>query len=382
MKKFILIFMAILFTNLVEAKCHKYLSTESFDESATATDVFIAYISKLLSERMISEDQIESMLKNLERSQRITNPISLSSVNSNNKIHYKSLQEYIDSNKLDQNQVLQWLEQFLKKEKIVQDEKDKSKKQTENPVIEMKFYPVKSGEIRNYLLKVEHAFEMTSTPITQRMWMQHMKKNPSKFSDNSLTVRNDFPVQNINWWSALVYANKVSKSEGLPEVYDLSELVYISGTAEMGDLQYQGYVKINAPNGDIYKAKGYRLPTMNEMRYVQELAFNHDSSADEAEAYFKNDPNNYYYPVADLKPFILDGSVFYDLFGHVAYYTNDFTIRKPKGNFYVEIIQGSYNRILNNKKLFDRKKLSTSSVAPEFQEHNASIRLVRTLSNP
>ena len=61
-----------------------------------------------------------------------------------------------------------------------------------------------------------------------------MEENPSKFTKGehsivasningkSIQMQPDNPVENITWWSALVFANKLSEQYGLKPAYDLS----------------------------------------------------------------------------------------------------------------------------------------------------------------
>ena len=50
----------------------------------------------------------------------------------------------------------------------------------------------------------------------------------------------DNPVENITWWSALVFANKLSEKYGFKPAYDLSEITWKQGTrAENGTLEVE-----------------------------------------------------------------------------------------------------------------------------------------------
>jgi len=98
--------------------------------------------------------------------------------------------------------------------------------------------------------------EVCKYPITQDMWMEVMKNNPSGFKGGRR------PVENVSWWDALEFCNKLSEKHGLKPVYDLSQ-------KEEGILRiYQSNGKIEYPNvADFRKTEGFRLPTEVEWEW-------------------------------------------------------------------------------------------------------------------
>lgn len=92
--------------------------------------------------------------------------------------------------------------------------------------------------------------EVCKYQTTQDMWMEVMKKNPSKYKSSRK------PVETVSWWDALEFCNKLSEKYGLKPVYDFSEIS-------------KGELKINQLNGkseyletaDFNKTQGFRLPT-------------------------------------------------------------------------------------------------------------------------
>ena len=97
---------------------------------------------------------------------------------------------------------------------------------------------------------------------------------PINIDGQSIQIKPDHPVESMTWWSALVFANKLSQEHGLKPTYDLSDIVWDPGTrASNGTLLAKsGEIKINAPNGDYYKSEGYRLPTEAEQEYMLRAA--------------------------------------------------------------------------------------------------------------
>ena len=125
---------------------------------------------------------------------------------------------------------------------------------------------------------------MRATEETQELWVKVMGFNPSNFQEEDHCEGDEYkeidtgvslipacryhPVENVSWWSVLVYANRLSEMSGLDPVYDLSGVTF-EGEAKKGTLRaIGGELKINASDGDLYKTNGFRLPTESEWEYV------------------------------------------------------------------------------------------------------------------
>ena len=98
--------------------------------------------------------------------------------------------------------------------------------------------------------------EVCKYQTTQDMWMEVMENNPSEFKGGRR------PVENVSWWDALEFCNKLSEKYGLKPVYDLSR-------KEEGILRiHQSNGKIEYPNvADFRKTEGFRLPTEVEWEW-------------------------------------------------------------------------------------------------------------------
>ena len=131
----------------------------------------------------------------------------------------------------------------------------------------IEFHPVPVGhflmgeEGKKKPVTLGQSIEVMSTEVTQHQWTQRMKENPSHFSSGedavpinidgqSIQIKPDHPVESMTWWSALVFANKLSQEHGFTPTYDLSDIVWDPET--------------QASNGTL-KAKAVKLESMLQM---------------------------------------------------------------------------------------------------------------------
>ena len=181
--------------------------------------------------------------------------------------------------------------------------KRNDKQQIENNFSEAPIYKKKSIKIKDMVLvkggKYKPSFlkeeketfdiEVCKYQVTQAMWEEIMRNNPSTFKGESK------PVNMISWWGAVEYCNKLSEKYGLIPVYDLSrwteQILMIK--------QLDGKV-VDKDKADFLKTEGFRLPTEIEWEWFarggeigqKERSFDYKYSGsnniDEVAWYFKN----------------------------------------------------------------------------------------------
>lgn len=95
-----------------------------------------------------------------------------------------------------------------------------------------------------HLVKIR-PFALSETEVTQAQYQAVMGKNPSHFKDKPDSAER--PVEQVSWFDAALYCNKLSEREGLSPCYQL----------EGGDTRWTDLL-----------CPGYRLPTEAEWEYA------------------------------------------------------------------------------------------------------------------
>lgn len=382
------------------------------------SSILLSYLSQLYEQRILTADDLIRFLESI-RSGTLENPIRAeqAQISTAHQIHRQAIAPFLQKN-LDFALLLEWGSRILKSHQKIQSER-KSAEQATRPTHQLLTWGwIPGGDVLlgspQYSTKahLSHGFEAMTTPVTQHMWVNVMGENPSFFKQGketltqitskgySVEMQPDHPVESLTWWSALVFANRLSEVNGLPPVYDLSHIPFQPGTrAENGTLIPVGlnhYPKILAPDENIYLAMGFRLPTTVEQEYLLKAGKMASSSfpfgnglGNELNEYawFKQNSEAMTHSVSQKLPILIQGAHFFDLFGNVAEWSHDSHPNQPGILGGVDPIQPPANLkdIRGGGYLSDQMSLNSharGSADPNDAVRSIGFRLVRTSHQP
>ena len=151
------------------------------------------------------------------------------------------------------------------------------------------------------------SIKMLRTEVTQKLYESVMGENPSYFKGENN------PVEQVSWYDAIYFCNKLSEKEGLTPVYSVNGITDVSkwGYTPHNKEELEGNIR------QILAANGYRLPTKEEWEYAAEGGEDYEYSGsdnlDEV-GWYEGNSGDRTHSVAQKKA---NGHGLYDMSGNV-----------------------------------------------------------------
>ena len=112
----------------------------------------------------------------------------------------------------------------------------------------------------------EKNYEVMATEVTQSLWQEVMKENPSEFKGENL------PVQRVSWLECITFCNKLSEKEGLNPCYSYNGKTDVSkwkwDYKKMEKWVDKDWDKLYKNLTCNFEVNGFRLPTYQELNYA------------------------------------------------------------------------------------------------------------------
>jgi len=288
------------------------------------TPELIGYLGQLLHQGIIGDKELARLVVNLKLG-ILENPILEEDIVASSSLilQKEGIEDYIEGSSIDPAKLLAWAERNLRDRSAVLIQREEVSAHTKRTNEQMRFNRVEAGDFimggpvsSRVSRSVKKPFEMMSTPVTQLHWSIIMGTNPSIYHSGPhsvvLTIRGRLvkmqPDNPVEYVSFIDVQNFITKLNDLSEKNDpiLDELI---PGHRVGDV--------------------YRLPTEIEWEFVVRnrgrAQGKYHFGDDEAElsnyAWTQENSENRTQPVGQLRPLVVDGGEFYDMYGNVWEFT-------------------------------------------------------------
>ena len=218
-------------------------------------------------------------------------------------------------------------------------------------------------------------YSISRTEVTQKLYESVMGENPSYFCRDNKDLEEDelenlkrntsnYPVENVSWYDAIYFCNRLSEKKGLQPVYA------VNGETNVRKWDYEPY-NDDEIYGEITQdifADGYRLPTVEEWLYAAKGGKNYRYSGSydiDKVAWYEGNSNDVVHPVAQKNS---NGYGLYDMSGNVMEWCWD-----SDGNerYYCGSYYGNYS---NNCKVDE----GLFHDYADFRDNSIGFRIVRS----